>query len=78
MSGQVFSAAVIGGGIVGLSIALELQRCGESVLLLERDTVCGGASYGNAGHIATEQVFPIASPDVLKQLPKMLLDRSAR
>lgn len=74
MSGQVFSAAVVGGGIVGLSIALELQRCGESVLLLERDTVCGGASYGNAGHIATEQVFPIASPDVLKQLPKMLLD----
>lgn len=74
MSGQVFSAAVVGGGIVGLNIALELQRCGESVLLLERDTVCGGASYGNAGHIATEQVFPIASPDVLKQLPKMLLD----
>lgn len=74
MSSQIFSAAVVGGGIVGLSIALELQRCGESVLLLERDTVCGGASYGNAGHIATEQVFPIASPDVLKQLPKMLLD----
>ncbi|OSI13445.1 NAD(P)/FAD-dependent oxidoreductase [Neisseria canis] len=74
MSGQVFSAAVVGGGIVGLSIALALQRSGESVLLLERDTVCGGASYGNAGHIATEQVFPIASPDVLKQLPKMLLD----
>ena len=44
MNGQIFSAAVVGGGIVGLSIALELQRCGESVLLLERDTVCGGAS----------------------------------
>ncbi|OSI09397.1 NAD(P)/FAD-dependent oxidoreductase [Neisseria zoodegmatis] len=74
MSGQVFSAAVVGGGIVGLSIALALQSSGESVLLLERDNVCGGASYGNAGHIATEQVFPIASPDVLKQLPKMLFD----
>lgn len=74
MNTHTYAAAVIGGGIIGLSIALQLQRSGESVLLLERDTVCGGASWGNAGHIATEQVFPIASPDVLKQLPKMLLD----
>ncbi|WP_274585649.1 FAD-dependent oxidoreductase [Neisseria leonii] len=74
MNGQVFSAAVVGGGIVGLCTALELQRYGERVLLLERGTVCGGASWGNAGHIAAEQVFPIASPDILKQLPRMLAD----
>ena len=65
---------VIGGGIIGLSIAVMLQRRGVRVRLLEASTVGGGASFGNAGHIATEQVFPIADAGVLKQLPRMLLD----
>jgi D-amino-acid dehydrogenase len=33
-----------------------------------------GASYGNAGHLATEQVFPIADLSILKRLPAMLMD----
>lgn len=64
--------AVIGGGIIGLCCALELQQRGKKVMLLERETVCHGASSGNAGHIATEQVFPLADFSVLPQLPKML------
>ena len=31
-----------------------------------------GCSKGNAGHIATEQVFPLASPSTLLQIPSML------
>ena len=69
-----FPVAVLGGGIVGLSIALSLQKQGVNVLLLDKQAVGSGASQGNAGHIATEQVFPIASPEVIKQLPSMLLD----
>lgn len=71
---NIYDVAVVGGGIIGLTIALSLRRSGVEVLLLEKNTVCGGASGGNAGHIATEQIFPIASPDVLKQLPRMLTD----
>jgi len=33
-----------------------------------------GASFGNAGHLATEQVFPIADRSILKHLPAMLMD----
>lgn len=66
--------AVIGGGVIGVCAALVLQKSGKNVVLIERDSVGGGASAGNAGHIASEQVYPIASPDILKDIPKMLLD----
>ncbi|MEH6576867.1 MAG: FAD-binding oxidoreductase [Amphritea sp.] len=65
---------VIGGGVIGTSCALALQQAGHQVLMLEREAPGAGASSGNAGHIATEQVFPLASTDILLQLPKMLAD----
>lgn len=69
-----YSFIVVGGGIVGLTIALSLQEAGETVLLLDKDAIGAGASSGNAGHIATEQVYPVADASILKSLPKMLLD----
>ena len=68
------SVVVIGGGIIGLSIALTLQADGTDVLLVEKDHIGAGASFGNAGHIATEQVFPVADPSILKSIPGMLFD----
>ncbi|MBK5001272.1 FAD-binding oxidoreductase [Pseudomonas sp. S31] len=66
--------AVIGAGIVGVACALQLARQGRKVLLVDRHEPGHGASYGNAGHLATEQVFPIADLSILKRLPRMLLD----
>jgi D-amino-acid dehydrogenase len=51
---------VIGGGVVGLNIALQLQAQGFQVTLCDSGHK-ESASYGNAGHIATEQVEPLAS-----------------
>ncbi|WDY56782.1 NAD(P)/FAD-dependent oxidoreductase [Pseudomonas sp. PSKL.D1] len=66
--------AVVGAGIVGVACALQLARQGRKVLLIDRQAPGHGASYGNAGHLATEQVFPIADLSILKRLPRMLLD----
>lgn len=66
--------AVVGAGIVGVACALQLARQGRRVLLIDRNEPGQGASYGNAGHLATEQVFPIADLSILKRLPRMLLD----
>ncbi len=63
-------ALVIGGGVVGLNIALALQDSCSEVILLERQRQSTAASYGNAGHIATEQVDPLASWDTIKSAPK--------
>lgn len=66
--------AVVGAGIVGVACALQLARQGRRVTLLDRQAPGHGASFGNAGHLATEQVFPIADLSILKRLPRMLLD----
>ncbi|NOI79948.1 FAD-binding oxidoreductase [Vibrio tubiashii] len=69
--------AVIGGGIIGLCIALKLQLEGENVTVFDKRGAGQGCSKGNAGHFATEQVFPLATPALLPQLPKMLLSRQS-
>ncbi len=71
---SVYEVAVVGGGIIGVCVALALQSAGKRVCLLEATAVGRGASWGNAGHLATEQINPIADVGVLKKLPKMLLD----
>ncbi|HEY8877812.1 MAG TPA: FAD-binding oxidoreductase [Roseateles sp.] len=65
---------VIGGGIVGLACALRLQAAGQQVLLIERERVAAGASRGNAGALAFTDVLPLASPGILRQAPRWLLD----
>ena len=66
--------AVIGAGIIGVNCALALQMLGYQVTLIDKGEIGGGCSKGNAGHFATEQVFPLAGPSLLKQLPSMLFD----
>lgn len=66
--------AVLGAGIVGVCCALELQKSGHSVTLIDRDGIGEGCSKGNAGHFATEQILPLATPGLMWKVPKMLLD----
>ncbi len=65
---------VIGAGVIGLACAFRLAREGQRVLLLDREPPGRGASFGNAGHIATEQIFPLASPDVMRDAWRYLFD----
>jgi glycine/D-amino acid oxidase-like deaminating enzyme len=57
--------AVIGGGILGMTTALALLDAGHRVTIFDPDEALQAASWGNAGHIAVEQVEPIASPATL-------------
>jgi glycine oxidase len=45
-------AVVVGGGVVGLSLAYELARRGREVLVLDRDDVAGVATRAAAGMLA--------------------------
>ena len=65
---------VIGAGVVGLSIALEAQARGLTVRVIDRTGVCAGASAGNAGALALTDILPLASPRIIRQAPKWLLD----
>ena len=67
------TVGVIGAGIVGLSIAVQLQRDGYKVTVIDRDEPMLACSAGNAGYLSEANIFPPAAPDMLFQLPKLLL-----
>ncbi|MBW6527302.1 FAD-binding oxidoreductase [Sphingomonas sp. RHCKR7] len=66
---------IVGGGVVGSTLALALARRGAAVTLLDQRAALPAASWGNAGHIATEQVEPLASPATLRAFPRRLFWR---
>jgi D-amino-acid dehydrogenase len=66
---------VIGGGAVGVCCAYSLARSGRSVLLLERDALGAGSSWGNSGLLTTSACAPEAAPGVMGQAARWLLDR---
>lgn len=68
-------ATIIGGGIVGLASALALARRGIDVTLIGDDAGRQAASWGNAGHIAIEQVEPLASRAAIRSAPGRLFSR---
>ncbi len=53
---------VLGAGIVGISVALHLQKAGRSVLLMDKRAPGEETSYGNAGLIQREGVYPYGFP----------------
>jgi len=72
------TVAVIGAGIVGLCTALEIQRTGHHVLLVEPGEPGGrqAASYGNATWINPGAIAPISMPGLWRKVPGFLLDRT--
>ena len=65
---------IIGAGIQGISNALFLQKKGFNVTIFDRDDPGSpAASYGNAGHFSPYASVPINRPDILPDIPAMLL-----
>ena len=69
------SAVVVGGGIIGLACALHLRTRGLPTMLLDAGGPMPPASVGNAGHLAVEQVEPLASLRTLASVPQRLFSR---
>jgi len=68
------SIGVIGAGIQGICISLCLIKKGFKVTLIDHDDPGkDSASYGNAGHFSPYASVPINRPDVLVDIPSMLL-----
>ena len=73
---QKLTVAVIGASIAGLCTALELQRDGHDVVIIEPDAPGGrqAASYGNGTWLNPGSVLPMSTPGLWKQVPGFLLD----
>ena len=65
---------VIGAGIQGVCSGLFLQKKGFEVTLFDRNEPGSqAASYGNAGHFSPYASIPLNRPDILTDVPAMLL-----
>ncbi len=67
---------VLGAGIVGTSVAVHLVKRGLSVALVDRSGAGEGTSYGNAGVIEGNTIFPAAFPSDWATLLRIALKRS--
>lgn len=68
------TTVVVGGGVIGVTLAFELQRRGQQVTLVERGGIGLGASFGNMASIAVTEFLPASRPSVWRQMPGWLLD----
>lgn len=57
-----FDVMVLGAGIIGVSIAASLAMRGRSVVIVDRRAPAEETSYGNAGLIQREGVYPYGFP----------------
>ncbi|RQQ22893.1 NAD(P)/FAD-dependent oxidoreductase [Burkholderia stagnalis] len=71
-----FDTLVLGGGMIGVSVAVHLQQRGLSVALVDRKAPGNETSFGNAGLIQREGVYPYAFPRGFGTLLKYACNRS--
>jgi D-amino-acid dehydrogenase len=71
---NTLKVGIVGAGIQGISNALFLQKKGFKVTIFDRDQPGSpAASYGNAGHFSPYACVLMNRPDVLTDIPAMLL-----
>ena len=69
-------AIVLGAGIVGTSIALQLAKRGVAVTLVDRQGPGLATSYGNAGVLEGNTLFPHAFPSQAMALLRLMFKRA--
>lgn len=65
---------IIGGGIIGLSSAYYLQQSGHEVMVIDKTDMSNNCSYGNAGYVCPSHFVPLATPGIVKQGLKWMLN----
>ena len=76
MSRLNFDTVVLGAGMVGVSVAVHLQKRGHQVALVDRKLPGNETSFGNAGLIQREGVYPYAFPRGLGTLLRYARNQS--
>jgi len=69
-------AVVLGAGIVGISVAVHLQKRGRSTVLVDRRGAAEETSFGNAGLVQREGVYPYGFPHDFGALFRYGLNRT--
>lgn len=71
---------IVGGGLAGLTTALQLARAGQSVIVLEAESVGFGASGRNGGFVSPgfaaggDNIARMAGPDAARQIHRLSIE----
>jgi D-amino-acid dehydrogenase len=68
------NVVVVGGGIIGLSTAYYLRKTGHQVIVLDRSDFMDNCSYGNCGYVCPSHFIPLATPGIVRQGLKWMLN----
>jgi D-amino-acid dehydrogenase len=71
-----FDVVVLGAGIVGVCVAVHLQKKGRSVVLVDRRGPGSETSFGNAGLIQREAIYPYGFPHDFGALVRYGINRT--
>ena len=69
--------SIIGGGIIGLSCAYYLQKEGNEVTVIDSGNITNSCSFGNMGYISPSHFVPLATPGIIAQGMKWMMDSSS-
>ena len=67
------SVGIVGAGIQGVCIGLQLLKKNIPTTIFDSKDPGSMASYGNAGHFSPYAVLQLNRPDILYDIPKMIL-----
>ena len=74
MSNKICSSVgIVGAGIQGVCTGLQLLKKNIPTTIFDQNDPGSMASYGNAGHFSPYAVVQLNRPDILYDIPKMLL-----
>uniref|UniRef100_UPI0040471EBC NAD(P)/FAD-dependent oxidoreductase n=1 Tax=Roseivirga sp. TaxID=1964215 RepID=UPI0040471EBC len=65
---------VVGAGIVGLSTAYFLHKRGIEVTVIDNTDGSDNCSHGNAGYVSPSHIIPLASPGIISQGIKWMIN----
>lgn len=77
MKSEKVDVLVLGAGIIGLSMAVELQKAGRQVTVIDRFEVGHGCSYGNAGWMTPCFSMPLPQPGMFWKSIGWLLNQDS-
>ena len=69
---------VLGSGIIGVTTAYNLYKSGHEVTVIDRRSTSGEeCSFANGGQLSYSHAEPLASPNILPQIPKWLISKNS-
>ena len=69
--------SIIGAGIIGLSCAYYLRKEGHEVTVIDSGDITTGCSFGNMGYVSPSHFTPLATPGIVAQGIKWMLNASS-